>query len=440
MTANPERTLPHNLDAERSVLGAILVTSGKAMDDVSDRLDGREFYRDAHRRIFKAMRALHEKSEPIDLVTLKNELARVGDLDECGGPAYISDLDNGVPRATNIRYYSDIVREKSSKREVIFLANKLLTAAYEDEDNPGAIVDMAERGLLQISEHAEPGELVSVDQMVQQVMPKLAELHERKRPITGLSTGIRKLDHLTRGLQPGTLNLLAARTSQGKSTLAGQLALHMSASVPVAFFSLEMTREELLMRMLATQARVDGHDLLCGQLGMVSQQDVGLAAAEISGRRLWVDESADITPMQVRSRVRRLKARHGLGLIVIDYLQLMEHPKPQENNERRVAATSKSLRIMAKELGVPILALSQLSRAPEKRQDQRPVLSDLRESGALEQDAHVVLLLYKPEPTQEAGVRVTPPTELILAKQRNGPKGTVELRWLSEQYRYEEIA
>jgi replicative DNA helicase len=382
------------------------------------------------------MRTLYEKAHPIDLVTLKNELDRVGDLSECGGPVYVAVLGDGVPRATNIRYYADIVREKASKRDVIRLANELLNTAYEDEDQPGAIVDMAERGLLEISEQSDPGDLVGAPELVQQVMPRLAELHEMKRPISGISTGFTKLDRFTRGLQPGTLNILAARTSQGKSTLAGQLLLNVAGHVPVAFFSLEMSREELMFRLIATQARIDGHDLQCGRLDMFGQRDVGLAVAELAGKKFWIDDSGEVSALQVRSRSRRLKAKHhGLGLIVIDYLQLMQHPKG-ETNEQRVAATSRSLRILAKELKVPVLALCQLSRAADQRQDPRPRLSDLRESGALEQDAHVVLLIYRPAPKENEPAK---PTELILAKQRNGPTTTVYLRWLGEQYRFEEV-
>lgn len=438
LTSVAERTLPFNIEAERSVLGAILISRGRAFDDVADRLESREFYRDAHARIYQSMLVLYQRGEPIDHVTLKNELHRVGDLEECGGPAYVSELDSGVPTSTNIKYYASIVRSKSTKRDVIDLSNRLLTKAYEDREEPDELVDMAERGLLAISEHAAPGDLVSAQALVQQMMPKIAALHERKRSITGLATGFVRLDRLTRGLQPGTLNILAARTSTGKSTLAGQLLLNTSSSAPVVFFSLEMSLEEMFMRLAATQARVDGHDLQCGQLDMHQQQDVGLASVAIDGRTFWVDESSNLSALQVRSKARRLKAKHGLGLIIVDYLQLMQHPRG-DTNEQRVAATSRALRMLAKELKVPVLALCQLSRAPEQRQDPRPRLSDLRESGSLEQDAHLVLMIYRPEPKDNGAVTEIPPTELLIRKQRNGPTATIEMRWLREQYRFEEI-
>lgn len=443
MTATDERTLPFNLEAERSILGAVLVSPrGRVLDEVSDRLTDREFYREAHRRIYRSMLELHKRGSAVDHVTLKNELARVGDLDEVGGPAYIASLGDGVPGATNVLYYLAIVREKSAKRDVIDLANRLLAQAYADEDDPGTLVDAAERGLLELSSRVVPGDLVPASQIVRNVAPVLERLHERHQPVTGLASGFAALDRYTRGFQAGNLVIIGGRTSQGKSTIVAQIALHVAQTVPVAFFSVEMSEQEHAFRTIATLARVDGHLLQCGQLGEWGQKSVGLALQDFADLKFWLDESSTISALQIRSRARRLKAKHGLGLIVVDYLQLLQHPRNDrnENNEQRVAATGRMLKAVARELGVPVIALCQLSRQVENRQDGRPRLADLRESGSLEQDADLVLLIYRPQPKDHGGMTETPATELIVAKSRNGPTASVELRWLGEQYRFEEIA
>jgi replicative DNA helicase len=344
-------------------------------------------------------------------------------------------LSDGVPRSTNIEHYARIIRAKASARALIYLANKLLVAAYEDEHDAAALVDEAERGLLDISEQAVPGDLVPAEQMVRNIYPVLESLEKARRPVTGLSTGFESLDRYTRGLQPGNLVILGGRPSQGKSTLATQIALHVSQSQPVAFFSIEMSQQEQAFRVLTTLGQLDGHRLQCGQLHQTDYGRLTHALEDFAGRQFWLDDTGTLTPLQIRSRARRLKARAGLGLIVVDYLQLLQHQKA-DSREQAVAHTGRLLKQIGRELSVPVLALCQLSRFVEQRQDQRPKLSDLRESGSLEQDADLVLLIHRPPARTDGGVATIPFTELIIAKQRNGPTHSIDLRWRGEQYRF----
>jgi replicative DNA helicase len=436
VTGVAERTLPHNLEAERSILGAVLMTYGQSLDAIADRLEAADFYRDAHQRLFRSMVALYTRNEPVDFVTLQERLRRVGDLDEVGGPAYIANLTSGVPTSTNVVHYARIVREQAIARNVIVAANRILTKAYDHDGTSAELIDLAERALLDLSGQATPGDLVAAKDLVLAVTPVLDAITSARRPLTGQATGFEDLDRYTRGLQPGNLVIVAGRPGQGKSTLGTQIALHASKTAPVAFFSLEMAQIEQTFRVVSTLGHVDGHRLQCGQLGMFELQSVAGALADFSDRQFWLDDTATITALQIRSKARRLKAKHGLGLIVVDYLQLLQHPKG-DNNEQRVASTGRILREIARELEVPVLALCQLNRAVEQRENQRPRLSDLRESGSLEQDAHVVLLIHRQakKPTDAE----TPPTELIIAKQRNGPTASVDLHWLPEQYRFADL-
>jgi len=433
-----DKSQPHNLEAERSLLGAVIASFGKALDDVADKLSPAVFYTNAHQRIFTAMLALYGRGEAIDLVTLMEELRKADALEAVGGVGYVSGLADGVPRSTNIAYYARIISEKASFRAVISLADRLLVSAYAADQDAPSLVDEAERGLLEISGAVVPGDLAPSVELTRRLYPVLEAISTARRPVTGLSTGFEQLDNLTRGLQPGNLIILGARPSQGKSSLAAQMALHAAQSVPVAFFSIEMSEQEQGFRLLASLAQVDGHLLQAGQLPKHEMQRVGAAFSTLEARQLWIDESGSLSALQLRSKARRMKARHGLGLIIVDYLQLMQHQKA-DSREQQVATTGRTLKLIARELQVPVLALCQLSRAVEQRAEQRPKLSDLRESGSLEQDCDVALLLYRP-PQPEGAVSEVPPTELLIAKQRNGPIGKVDLRWRGEQYRFLEVA
>jgi replicative DNA helicase len=440
--ATAERTLPHNLEAERSVLGAILVHND-AFNLAAQVIDSNDFYRDAHRRIFDKMVALNERHDAIDFVTLKEELAKAGQLDEVGGPAYIASLADGVPRATNVEYYSKIVKEKSTLRNLIYAANKILSNAYEADQDSDIVLDDAESAIFAVADDRLKAGFVPMRELVKESFPKIEQLFEQKRLITGVPTGFVDLDEMTRGLQGGDLVIVAARPSMGKTSLVLNIAQYVATQPEhaVGFFSLEMSKESLFLRLLTAEAQVDGHRLLSGAIGGKDYGRISHALETLSSMMLFIDDTANIGVLEMRAKSRRLQAEHGLSLLIVDYIQLMSGRGRFENRTLELASISRSLKGLAKELRVPIVVLSQLSRAPESRSDHRPQLSDLRESGALEQDADVVVLIYRDDVynrdpnSPDAGT-----AELILAKQRNGPTGTVRLAFLREQTRFANLA
>ena len=440
--AAAERTLPHNLEAERSVLGAILVHND-AFNLAAQVIDSNDFYRDAHRRIFDKMVALNERHDAIDFITLKEELARSGQLDDVGGPAYIASLADGVPRATNVEYYAKIVKEKSTLRNLIYAANKILTNAYEADQESDLVLDEAESAIFAVADDRLKAGFVPMRDLVKESFPKIEQLFEQKRLITGVPTGFVDLDEMTRGLQGGDLVIVAARPSMGKTSLVLNIAQYVATQPEhsVGFFSLEMSKESLFLRLLTAEAQVDGHRLLSGAIGGKDYGRISHALETLSAMKLFIDDSASISVLEMRAKSRRLQAEHGLSLLVVDYIQLMSGRGRFENRTLELASISRSLKGLAKELNVPIVVLSQLSRAPEARSDHRPQLSDLRESGALEQDADVVVLIYRDDVynkdpnSPDAGT-----AELILAKQRNGPTGVVRLAFLREQTRFANLA
>jgi replicative DNA helicase len=437
-----ERTLPHNLDAERSVLGAILVHND-ALNSAAQIIDSHDFYRDAHRRVFDRMVALSERGQAIDFVTLKDELARAGELDEVGGPAYVAALADGVPRATNIEYYARIVKEKSTLRQVIAAANRILTNAYEAEQDADDILDNAESAIFAVAEGRLKAGFVPMGDLVRDSFPKIEQLFEQKRLITGVPSGFVDLDEMTRGFQAGDLVILAARPSMGKTSLVLNVSQHVATQPDhtVGFFSLEMSKESLFLRLLTAEAQIDSHRLMSGAIGHKDYSRISHALETLSGMRLFIDDTAGIGVLEMRAKARRLQAEHGLSLLVVDYIQLMSGRGRFENRTLELASISRSLKGLAKELSVPILVLSQLSRAPESRSDHRPQLSDLRESGALEQDADVVVLIYRDDVyNKDPGNPEAGTAELILAKQRNGPTGVVRLAFLREQTRFANLA
>jgi replicative DNA helicase len=437
-----ERTLPHNLEAERSVLGAILVHND-AFNLAAQVIDERDFFRDAHRRIFDKMIALNERSAAIDFVTLKEELSRAGELDDVGGPAYIASLADGVPRATNVEYYARIVKEKSTLRNLIYAANKILSNAYEAEQEPDVILDEAETAIFSVADDRLKAGFVPMRDLVKESFPKIERLFEQKRLVTGVPTGFADLDEMTRGLQPGDLIIIAARPSMGKTSLVLNIAQFVAVqpAMTAGVFSLEMSKESLFLRLLTSEAQIDSHRLMSGAIGQKDYGRISHALESLSAMQLFIDDTAGIGVMEMRAKARRLQAEHGLNLLVVDYIQLMSGRGRFENRTLELAALSRSLKGLAKELHVPIVVLSQLSRAPEARSDHRPQLSDLRESGALEQDADVVVMIYRDDvynkdPSSEnAGI-----AELIVAKQRNGPTGVVKLAFLREQTRFASLA
>ena len=441
--ATAERTLPHNLEAERSVLGAILVHND-AFNTAAQVIDGRDFYRDAHRRIFDRMVALSERGEAIDFITLKEELSRGGDLEEVGGPAYVASLVDGVPRATNVEYYARIVKEKATLRNLIYAANKILSNAYEADQESDLILDEAESSIFAVADDRLKAGFVPMRELVNDSFPKIEQLFEHKRLVTGVPTGFVDLDEMTRGLQGGDLVIVAARPSMGKTSLVLNIAQHVAVQGEehtVGFFSLEMSKESLFIRLLTSEAQIDSHRLMSGHIADRDYSRISHALERLSGMRLFIDDTANIGVLEMRAKSRRLQAEHGLSLVVVDYIQLMSARGRYENRTLELASISRSLKGLAKELNVPIVVLSQLSRAPESRSDHRPQLSDLRESGALEQDADVVILIYRDDAynrdpnNPDAGT-----AELIVAKQRNGPTGIVRLAFLREQTRFANLA
>ena len=441
----PARTLPHNLEAEKSVLGAILIHND-AFNSAAEVIDSRDFFRDAHRRIFDRMVALSERGGAIDFVTLKEELSRAGELDEVGGPAYIASLADGVPRSANVEYYAKIVKEKSTLRSLIHSANKILAEAYEAEEEPDLLLDEAERAIFAIAEDRIRQGFVPLRDLVQSSFATIEKLQQHKGLVTGVPTGFVDLDEMTSGLQPSDLVLVAARPSMGKTSFVLNIAQHVGTStdMTVGFFSLEMSKEQLFMRLLTSEARIDAHRFRTGYLNEKDYGRLSHALGTLAEARVFIDDTASIGVLEMRAKARRLKAEHGLHLLIIDYIQLMQGRGRFESRQTKLASISRSLKGLAKELGVPIVALSQLSRAPETRSDHRPQLSDLRESGALEQDADVVMFIYREEqyrdadgtPNQEAEGMA----EIIIGKQRNGPVGTARLAFIKEHTRFENLA
>src|SRR4051795_7316678 len=376
-TAVAERTLPHNLEAERSVLGAILLHND-AFNSAAELIDASDFFRDAHRRIFDKMVRLSERGAAIDLVTLKEELGRAGELDEIGGPAYIAALVDGVPRSTNVEHYARIIKEKSTLRNLIFSANKIVASAYEAEEDADVILDQAEHAIFAIADKKVRDGFVSLRDLAQGSLDTIEKLHSRKELITGVPTGFTDLDEMTSGLQPSDLVIVAARPSMGKTSLVLNMAQHVGTKtdMSVGMFSLEMSKEQLFLRMLTAEARLDAHRLRGGFLGERDWGKLSQAIGTLSEANIFIDDSPSIGVLEMRAKCRRLASEHGLNMVIVDYVQLMQGRGRFENRTLELASISRSLKGLAKELSVPIILLSQLSRAPESRSDHRPQLSD----------------------------------------------------------------
>ena len=435
-----ERTLPHNLEAERCVLGAILIHN-EVFNIAAELVDAGDFFRHAHQRVFDKMVHLSERGQVIDLVTLKDELGRSGDLDEVGGAAYIASLADGVPRSTNVENYARIVKEKATLRSLIHSAGKILSTAYEAEQDADTVLDQAEQEIFSIAEDRIHTGFVRISDLVQGSFTAIEQLQEHKGLVTGVPTGFVDLDNLTSGFQPADLIIVAGRPSMGKTSFVLNVAQHIGTKTDrtVGFFSLEMSKEQLFMRMLTTEAEVDSHRFRGGFLSERDYGQLSAALGRLAEARVFIDDSAALGVLEMRAKARRLKAEHGLDLLVIDYIQLMQGRGRFENRTQELASISRAMKGLAKELSVPVVALSQLSRAPESRSNRRPQLSDLRESGALEQDADVVMFIYREE-QYEATPENENLAELILGKQRNGPTGTVKLAFLKQFARFANLS
>jgi replicative DNA helicase len=438
-TLPQDRVLPHNAEAERTVLGAVLVDNA-AFNSAAEVLSRDDFYREAHRRVFEAMAALAERSQSIDLVTLKEELTRTSALEAVGGAAYLASLVDGLPRIVNVEQWSRIIKEKAVLRNLIHASNRIVQSCFEGEDDAATLLDRAEKAIFDIAERRIRQGFIALKEIVKESYRTIDQLSQSKDLVTGLPTGFVDLDDKTSGLQKGDLIIVAARPAMGKTSLCLNIAQNASQRTgeTIGVFSLEMSKEQLVLRMLCADARVDAHRLRTGSLGEKDWARLAKAYADLSSSKIFIDDSATLTPLEMRAKCRRLKAEHGLGLVVVDYLQLVSAGGRVENRQQEIASISRSLKGLAKELECPVMALSQLSRAPEARQDRRPQLSDLRESGAIEQDADIVMFIYREEehkPTEEnRGV-----AEIIIGKQRNGPTGSVRLAFIKEFTRFENL-
>lgn len=434
-----ERTLPHSLDAERSVLGAILIENA-ALNEAAVVLTDRAFYRDAHGIIFKRMLGLSERHEPIDLVAVKEELDRHGELEQVGGAAYVAALVDGVPRSTNVEYYARVVREKHTLRQLIFAGNRILADAYAGTDDADQVLDRAEQTVMDVGKASVTGDFVLADDWMKDTHVQIAKAAETKRAVTGVPSGIEKLDIWTRGWQPSDLIYLGARPSAGKTAMALQLALTASLHVMTGFVSMEMSRRVLGMRAVALEAGVDAFRLMTGSLSDFELQRAGKALGDISGRRFAIDDASGATATQLRAKVRRLASRHGLGIVFVDYMQLLHESGDQENRNQELSKISAGLKALARELDMPVFVLSQLSRQSAK-ENAVPQAHSLRDSGSLEQDADVVLLLHRPQQNATSGkFEDGEEAQLIIAKQRNGPTGMIRLQWIGAQMRFGQVA
>jgi len=427
-----QRIPPQNVEAEQAVLGAMLL-SHDAVIVAMEKLQSQDFYRDVHRIIFEAMEHLHRENKEIDVITLPDELKRMKKLDDVGGLEYVLNLPNLVGSAANIEYYANIVAEKSLARNLISTCTELTTEAYDGQKETETLLDDAERRILQLSDTKNRGDFASVGAVVEVTLDKITKLYENKAGLTGLPTGFRDLDRMTSGLQPSDLILVAARPSMGKTAFTLNIAQNVGVRQhkTVAFFSLEMSQEQLVQRLLCQIAHIDSQKLRTGQLNSDEEWTrLTDACDKLYESPIYIDDTPGISVAEMRSKARRLKSEHGLDLIIVDYLQLMQG-RNAESRQQEISEISRSLKALARELKVPLIALSQLSRSVESRQDKRPMLSDLRESGALEQDADIVSFLYR-EDYYDKETENQHITEVILAKHRNGPVGSVKLYFKNE--------
>ncbi len=440
-----DRQPPYAPEAEISVLGGMLI-DGDAVARALEVVDDSMFYREANRRIFRAMARLFQRGQVIDPITVSEELKKTEERDSVGGLAYLAELLDAVPTAANIEYHARIVRERALLRKLIEASSQIIRDSYEPgERTVEEVLDMAEHHIFQVAQSHDREGFVWIKKILYPTFEKIEQIQAAQGGITGIPTGFTDLDEMTGGFQRGDLVIVAARPSMGKTAMVTGVALHASIThqIPTAIFSLEMSKEQLVQRMLCSEALVDLGKLLRGRLSDDDYVRLAQAAGHLNTAPIWIDDSGALSVLEMRAKARRLKAEQpDLGLIIVDYLQLMQAgPGGAENRQQEVSAISRGLKALAKELGVPIISLSQLSRAPEQRADHRPQLSDLRESGSLEQDADLVMFLYRPEyyvtPQEAAEKGLQGKAELIIGKQRNGPTGTVDLFFRKECTRFE---
>ncbi len=425
---------PQNIEAEQSVLGGILIEN-TAINKVLEILTPEDFYRDAHRKIYSAMIELSERDEPADLITLTNELRKRDQLTSVGGASYLASLIDSVPTAANIEYYAKIVKEKALLRRLIETSTEIITQCYEDRGDIESFLDDAEKSIFEISEKRIKPAFYPVREIVKESFKTIERLYEKKELVTGVPSGFKELDQRTAGFQPSDLIIVAGRPSMGKTAFCLNIAQYVAIEkrIPVAIFSLEMSKEQLVIRMLCSEAGVEGTRLRTGFLHESDWPKLTLAAGTLSDAPIFIDDTAALSVLELRAKARRLNAENGLGMIIIDYLQLMKGRSRAESRQQEISEISRSLKALAKELSIPLIAVSQLSRKTEERRDFRPQLSDLRESGAIEQDADLILFIYRDEVYNRSEDNPNRgKAEIIIGKQRNGPTGKIELAFLDK--------
>ena len=430
------KSLPAHLEAEQSLLGILLLGEESSWDEIASLIQEEDFFQPSHKKIFAHIKTLHQQGSSPDVVTIANALQKSKSLDQIGGAAYLSDLIHRLPSSANISSYAQIIQEKSTLRKVIHTSEGFIEKAQnEDYSKIEHFLDSIESEMFKIGEEKSNLDFSNLKDLVEPGLKKLEELFHKKISTTGIPSSFPELDHLTSGFQPSELIVLAARPSMGKTALSLNIALHNALQgKKVAFFSLEMSKEQILLRLLSSLGRINLSKLTNGQINQHQWGKLIEAAAKLSETHFFIDDSSPLSPYEIRSKARRLKSRQGLDLLVVDYLQLMQLPDRTETREREVSEMSRLLKSFSKELGIPILTLSQLNRSVEARSNRRPILSDLRESGAIEQDADVIMMLYREDYYEETN---TNEAEVIINKQRNGPTGTVKLKWVPEYGSFE---
>ncbi|WP_307346181.1 replicative DNA helicase [Metabacillus malikii] len=431
-----DRIPPQNIEAEQAVLGAIFLQPS-SLTLASELLIPEDFYRAAHQRIYNAMLDLSDKGEPVDLVTVTSELADANLLEEVGGVSYLSDLANSVPTAANIEYYGKIVEEKSILRRLIRTATTIAQDGYSREDEVEVLLNEAEKTIMEVAQRKNAGAFQNIKDVLVQTYDNIELLHDRKGDITGIPTGFTELDKMTAGFQRNDLIIVAARPSVGKTAFALNIAQNVATKTDenVAIFSLEMGADQLVMRMLCAEGNIDAQRLRTGSLTPEDWGKLTMAMGSLSNSGIYIDDTPGIRVSEIRAKCRRLKQESGLGMVLIDYLQLIQGSGRSDNRQQEVSEISRTLKELARELKVPVIALSQLSRGVEQRQDKRPMMSDIRESGSIEQDADIVAFLYRDDYYDKESENKNI-IEIIIAKQRNGPVGTVSLAFVKEYNKF----
>ena len=437
-----EKVPPQNIEAEKSVIGSMLVEKeaiGKAIEVLGNE---EPFYKEAHKKIYSAIIELFMKNEPADLVTITEELGRKGDLEAIGGTAYLTELINSVPTAANVEYYAKIVLDKATLRGLINACDEIKNLSYESPEEVDRVVDSAEKIIFSVTQEKIKQDFVLLKHIIKDSFQAIEELYAKKEHVTGIPTGYREFDLKTSGLHGSEFIIIAGRPSMGKTSFALGIAhkAGVAEKIPVAIFSLEMSRDQLVQRMLCSEARVDAQKVRTGYLSESDWPKLTIAAGRLAEAPIFIDDTPAISVLEVRAKARRLKAEHNIGLIIIDYLQLMSGSGRIENRQQEISEISRSLKSLARELNVPVVALSQLSRAAEQRPSHRPQLSDLRESGAIEQDADLVTFIFREEYYEPDNPEVRGIAEINIGKQRNGPTGTMQLAFIKEYTKFENLA